>query len=113
MIFTFHCATYSTMYLYKKLCILLLLVLCVIGYSDSIPGLKRDLGHEFVDRPERVEDEIDEEDIPSIVPTQSTTKAEIDMDKIISVDPSRQPTIAAKSPRTRPTPVYRGKKLNF
>ena len=91
------------MCLYQKLCILFILVLFVVGNSESIPGLKGDLGYEFEDKAERVEDEIDEEDIPSHYPTQSTTEAEIDIDKIISVDPSRQPTIAATSPRTRPT----------
>ena len=95
-----------------SLCIQLILVLCIVGYTGSLPGLKGDLGDDFYDRPpERVEDEIDEEDLPSVAPTLPSTEAEMDMDKIISVDPTIKPrtTIAATSPRTRkPTPAYRG-----
>ena len=98
------------MHHWKDLCTQLFLVLSIVGYAGSLPGLKGDLGDQLEDKPERVEDEIDEEELPSIAPTLPATEAEIDADKIISVDPTMRPrsTIAATSPRTRPTPVYKG-----
>ncbi len=86
-----------------------LLLLCIVGHTNNASNLKGDLGDEedqtferFEDDiDERVEDEIDEEDIPSVEPTQAETQTEVDMDKIISVDPR---TTARTPPPTTTTP---------
>ena len=51
------------MHCWKDLCTQLFLVLSIVGYAGSLPGLKGDLGDQLEDKPERVEDEIDEEEL--------------------------------------------------